>query len=227
MRTDVALIVPVYNEGRVVRGVVEQARREYAHIVCVNDGSHDDSALQIELGGGYLVNHPINLGQGAALQTGIEFARTIPGVRFFVTYDSDGQHRLEDVAHMLHVIETEGVDLVLGSRFLGSEAVNMSRSKRALLRAATAFSNLTSGVKLTDTHNGLRVFNRRVADEIQITMAGMAHASEILEIIAKNKYSYVEVPVTIVYTDYSTSKGQPIINAVNIAFDALLRRFVR
>lgn len=227
MRSDVALIVPVYNEATVVREVIENARRDYAHVVCVNDGSHDDSAHQIELGGGYLVDHPINMGQGAALQTGIEFARTIPGVKYFVTYDSDGQHRLEDVAHMLDVIEERDVDLVLGSRFLGQEAVNMSRTKRFVLKMAIAFSNLTSGVKLTDTHNGLRVFNRRVAEEIQITMPGMAHASEFLEIIARHRYSYVEVPVTIVYTDYSTSKGQPIINAVNIAFDALLRKVTR
>lgn len=227
MRSDVAFIIPVYNEEAVVRGVVENVLREYTHVVCVNDCSTDGSAVEIAATDAFLVNHPINMGQGAALQTGIEFARLLPGVRYFVTYDADGQHRLEDVRTMLRTIEETGDDIILGSRFLGQEAVGMTRSKRAVLRMATAFSNAVSGVRLTDTHNGLRVFNRKVAEEIQITMPDMAHASEILEIIAKNKYRYREVPVTIVYTEYSRGKGQSIVNAINIAFDALLRKVSR
>ncbi|WOP20091.1 glycosyltransferase family 2 protein [Raineyella sp. LH-20] len=227
MRSDVAFIIPVYNEETVVRGVVENVLRDYTHVVCVNDCSRDRSADEIGATGAYLVNHPINMGQGAALQTGIEFARRLPGVRYFVTYDADGQHRLEDVAAMLEAIEESGDDIILGSRFLGAEAVGMTRTKRVVLRLATSFSNILSGLKLTDTHNGLRVFNRKVADEMQITMPDMAHASEILEIIAKRKYRYREVPVTIVYTDYSRGKGQSIVNAINIAFDALLRKVSR
>lgn len=227
MRSDVAFIVPVYNEGQAVRGVVERVLQDYEHVVCINDGSRDDSAAEIKKTRAYFVDHPINMGQGAALQTGIEFARLLPGVRYFVTYDADGQHRLEDVATMLQTIEDKGTDFVLGSRFLGSEAVDMPALKRRVLKLAIAFSNATSGVKLTDTHNGLRVFNKKVADEIQITMSDMAHASEILEIIARNNYSYCEVPVTIVYTDYSRSKGQSVINAINIAFDTLLRKVTR
>ncbi|WP_454226994.1 hypothetical protein [Propioniciclava flava] len=82
-------------------------------------------------------------------------------------------------------------------------------------------------MKLTDTHNGLRVFTKRVADEINISMPDMSHASEILEIIRRNKYTYCEVPVQIIYTDYSRAKGQQAINAVNIAFDTLLRKVAR
>lgn len=227
MRSDVAFIIPVYNEETVVRGVVENVLRDYAHVVCVNDCSRDRSADEIAATGAYLVNHPINMGQGAALQTGIEFARRIPGVDYFVTYDADGQHRLEDVATMLDTIAETGDDIILGSRFLGAEAVGMTRTKRVVLRMATSFSNALSGLKLTDTHNGLRVFNRKVAEEMQITMPDMAHASEILEIIAKHKYRYREVPVTIVYTEYSRGKGQSIVNAINIAFDALLRKVSR
>ena len=161
------------------------------------------------------------MGQGAALQTGVEFARSLP-VEYFVTYDADGQHRLEDVREMIRTIKRDKTDFVLGSRFLGKEAVNMPKMKRIILKMAIRFSNITSGVKLTDTHNGLRVFNRKVANSIQITLPDMAHASEILEIIYRNKYTYTEVPVVIEYTDYSRGKGQSIINAVNI--DTLLRK---
>ena len=223
MNTETVLIIPVYNEGQVIREVVKKASLKYKNIVCVNDGSKDNSAGEIAKTSAFLVSHPINMGQGAALQTGIEFARQIKGVKYFVTYDADGQHRLEDVDMMLETIRKTPTDFVLGSRFLGS-TVNMPKLKRYLLRAAVRFSNVTSGVYLTDTHNGLRVFNKKVADKIQITMPDMAHASEILEIIAKNKYSYQEVPVVIEYTDYSRGKGQTMINAINIAFDTLLRK---
>lgn len=227
MRNDVAFIIPVYNEGQVVRGVIEHVLAHYAHVVCINDCSTDNSGAEIAATGAYLIHHPINMGQGAALQTGFEFVRSLPGIRYAVTFDSDGQHRLEDVATMLATIEEQGVDMVLGSRFLGTEAVDMPRVKRAVLKAAIAFSNLTSGVKLTDTHNGLRVVGRRVIDRINLTIPGMAHASEFLDIIKANDFTYAEVPVQIVYTDYSRSKGQSIINAVNIAFDMLLRKVGR
>ena len=223
LNTNVAIIIPVYNEGMVIRAVIQSVLKEYKYVICINDGSRDNSSEEISKTKAYLIEHPINMGQGAALQTGIEFARQLP-VDYFVTFDADGQHRLKDVKSMLGTIKGSGdYDMVLGSRFLGS-TVGMKKSKKALLKLAVKFSNLTSGVKLTDTHNGLRVFNRHVAETMQITMPDMAHASEILEIIAKHKYKYIEVPVVIEYTDYSRAKGQAIINAVNIGFDTLLRK---
>ena len=223
MNEEVAVIIPVYNEGKVIKSVIDKVLKEYKYVVCINDGSSDNSREEILKTKAYFVDHPINMGQGAALQTGVEFARSLP-VEYFVTYDADGQHRLEDVREMIRTIKRDKTDFVLGSRFLGKEAVNMPKIKRIILKMAIRFSNITSGVKLTDTHNGLRVFNRKVANSIQITLPDMAHASEILEIIYRNKYTYTEVPVVIEYTDYSRGKGQSIINAVNIAFDTLLRK---
>ncbi len=127
---------------------------------------------------------------------------------------------------MLDEIKKDYYDIILGSRFLG-EVVGMKNSKRIILKMAVQFSNITSGLKLTDTHNGLRLFNRRVAEGMQITLPDMAHASEILNIISEKKFKCKEIPVTIKYTDYSKAKGQSIINAVNIGFDALLRKFNR
>ena len=223
--TNAALIIPVYNEEKVIFDVVNAALKEFKYIVCVNDGSRDQSSRQISKTRAYLIEHPINMGQGAALQTGIEFARQLP-VDYFVTFDADGQHRVKDVKAMLKKINSSKYDVILGTRFKGS-TVGMKSSKRLLLKAGVKFSNAMSGLKLTDTHNGLRVFNRKVAEEMQITLPDMSHASEIIEIIAVKKYRYAELPVTIDYTEYSKAKGQPIINAVNIAFDALLRRLTR
>lgn len=224
--TEVAVIIPVYNEARVIADIIKNTKKTFPNIICVNDGSTDMSAKIIRGEGVRLVNHPINMGQGAALQTGIEYARNMAGIKYFVTFDADGQHRVEDVKKMLENIEETGVDIVMGSRFLG-RAENISKVKKIILKLAIKFSNLTSGIRLTDTHNGLRVFNRKVAEKMQITMSDMAHASEILEIIRENKFNYSEVPVTIVYTEYSKSKGQSVLNAINIAFDILLMRISR
>jgi glycosyltransferase involved in cell wall biosynthesis len=220
---DAAFVVPVYNEAPVIGSVIKEILVRCPHVVCVNDGSTDNSQDEILNAGAYLVNHPINMGQGAALQTGIEFARMLPGVRRLVTFDADGQHRVEDAMRMLDILEDTGVDIVLGSRFLG-EVNGASVLRRTVLKLAVQFTNATTGVKLTDAHNGLRALNRHVADTLRITASDMTHASEIIDLIARNGYDYVEVPVTINYTDYSMTKGQSVINAVNIAFDTLLRK---
>jgi polyprenyl-phospho-N-acetylgalactosaminyl synthase len=220
----VYIVIPVYNEEQVIATVIRNTQKYFKNIVCVDDGSKDNSASEIKKTSAYLVRHPINMGQGAALQTGIEFARSFNNAKYFVTFDADGQHRVDDVMAMVKELKKGKSDIILGSRFLGQEAENMPKLKRIILRLAIKFSNITSGVKLTDTHNGLRVFNRHVAENVQITMSDMAHASEFLEIIREKQFRYTEVPVKIVYTDYSRGKGQSILNAVNIAFDVLLKR---
>lgn len=226
VNTNTALIVPAYNEAGAISGVLTSLKNKFKYIVCVNDGSTDQTKDEIEKAGVYLVDHSINMGQGAALQTGIEFARNLP-VDYFVTFDADGQHKVEDVISMLTEIKKGDYDIILGSRFLG-KTIGMSKSKEIALKLAVIFSNLTSGLKLTDTHNGLRVFNRVMAEGIQITLADMAHASEFLDIIKKGRYRYKEMPVTIEYSDYSKSKGfNPLINAINISFDALLRKVMK
>jgi len=227
MNNNTAIIIPVYNEEKVIGGVTKSVLKKYKHVICINDGSTDNTAEEIAATSAYLINHPLNMGQGAALQTGIDFARKIPGVEYFVTFDADGQHRIKDVETMLEVLETGKYDIILGSRFLGSKAENMKWSKGIMLKWAIKFSNAMSGLKLTDTHNGLRAFNKHVADTLRITMPDMAHASEIIEIVAEKKYRYKEVPIIVVYTEYSMAKGQTLINAINIGLDMLLRKVAR
>lgn len=223
MNKDTAIIIPVYNEAKVIKSVIDEVTKQYQTVICVDDGSKDDSAQEILASNATLVRHPVNLGQGAALQTGIEYALQDPSLKYFVTYDADGQHSLEDVTQMLKLIKKTRVDIVLGSRFLG-KTENISPMKKVILKLAIIFSNKTSGLKLTDAHNGLRVFNRQVAEKLNITMPDYSHASEIIERMAEEKFTYVEAPVTIVYTEYARQKGQSIFNAVNIAFDMLIWR---
>lgn len=224
---DACVIVPMFNEAAVITDVVTQLLGSFGMVVCVDDGSRDNSAQLAETAGGTVVRHPANLGQGAALQTGLDFAlRHCTQHEYFVTFDADGQHRVSDALAMVNRARADKLDVVLGSRFLTSESA-VPRSRRFVLRGAVAFTKMTTGMALTDAHNGLRVFNRTAAEGLRLRLAGMAHASEILAHIAREKLSFAEHPVSILYTDYSRAKGQPSINAFNIAFDVLVERLRR
>jgi len=212
------LVVPLFNEAQVVREVIEHARQTFPNIVCVDDGSSDDSVAEARAGGASVVQHPFNLGQGAALRTGLDYALGDPDAEYFVTFDSDGQHRVEDALAMVERLSTGTVDVVVGSRFL-DDRTKPGALKMVVLKLAVLFENLSTGVKLTDAHNGLRAFNRTAASAIRIDQNRMAHASEIVAEIGRNKLRYVEMPVHVVYTDYSRSKGQSIWNSVNILSD--------
>lgn len=215
-------VVPLFNEGEVVGDVIRDLRTRYPLVVCVDDGSQDDSARIAEEAGALVVRHPYNMGQGAALKTGIDYALRDPAMAQIVTFDSDGQHQVDDAAEMILKRETEGVDIVLGSRFLDSRT-KPGLLKRIVLRGAVWYTNLTTGVKLTDAHNGLRVIGREACERMAIEQNRMAHASEIVEEIGRHRFTVAEHPVHILYTDYSRSKGQSVLNSVNIVIDMLFR----
>ncbi|AKK07737.1 glycosyltransferase family 2 protein [Corynebacterium testudinoris] len=223
---DTWLIIPCYNEGTVIQDVIENARKTFPNIVAVNDGSPDDSAEKIKAGGAHLVNHPVNLGQGAAIQTGIEYARKQPGAKYFVTFDADGQHQVKDVVRMVERLRTEPLDIVVGTRFGRPRAADdqVPLIKRLVLKTVVMLSPTTRRLGLSDAHNGLRAFNKKVADEMNIRMNGMSHASEIVSMISDKHWRVAEEPVDILYTEYSMSKGQSLINGVNILADGMLSR---
>ncbi|CRR78368.1 MULTISPECIES: glycosyltransferase family 2 protein [Stenotrophomonas maltophilia group] len=224
--SNVAVVIPAYNEGSAIKDTIHAIPGNFPKIIVIDDGSRDDTHERVRETRATLIRHPINLGQGAGLQTGIDAALLDPAIEYIVTFDADGQHRIEDVERMLAYAAQHKVQIVMGSRFLG-KAVNMPRMKRVILKAAVWFSNVTSGVHLTDTHNGLRVIHRSAAERLKLELPDFSHASEIVERIGQQHFSYAEVPVTIIYSEYSRSKGQSMINAINIAFDAILRKVIK
>lgn len=224
---DVWLVVPLYNEAQVIGDVVRTLRQDFPKVVCVDDGSTDGSAAAAREAGAVVVQHPVNLGQGAALQTGFEYVLRDPETRYAVTFDADGQHQVADVTTMLARARAEDLDVVFGSRFL-DERTEAGLLKRLVLRAAVAYTNLSTGTRLTDAHNGLRVLSRDVVAGIDITQNRMAHASEIVAQIGALQVDgrpvrYAEEPVHILYTDYSKAKGQSLWNAVNILAELIWR----
>jgi polyprenyl-phospho-N-acetylgalactosaminyl synthase len=224
---NIYIIVPAYNEGSVIEQTIRPLLSLGYHIVVIDDGSTDDTyeqACQLSV---CVLRHPINLGQGAALRTGTDFAIQ-QGAQAIVHFDADGQHPPERIHDLLAPILNKEAQIVLGSRFLDSEhSKEIPTLKKWVLKLGVSFTGITSGVWLTDTHNGLRALSREGALAIRITEPRMAHASEIVTLIGKHKLTYREVPTHIRYTEYAQQKGQSIFNAFNIVIDLLLRKVFR
>lgn len=219
-RNSIWVVIPAYNESQVISGVLKELSAYHPpnRTVVVDDDSTDNSAAMIRHSGVHLLYHSVNLGQGAALATGIKYAMQL-GADIIVTFDADGQMDPSDISKLVDVVTTENIDVALGSRFLASRPEGIPTLKLTVLKLATVFTRMTTGLQLSDTHNGMRALKTSALKQFEITQNRMAHSSEILTEIAKKKLAYKEVPVTIRYTPYSKAKGQSLLNAINILYE--------
>lgn len=218
-------LIPAYNEADSIADVIEDIKKKVDAVVVVDDGSSDGTSQKAKESGAIVLRHILNRGQGAALRTGMEYALK-NGADILITFDADGQHDSNDIPKLTEPLWSGHFDVVLGSRFL-SQKSKIPFRKCILLKFATFFTRLSTGLKVTDTHNGLRAFSRQCAQTIQIRQDDYAHASEILEEIAKYELRYKEVPTAVYYTDYSMKKGQSLFNSFRIMWDIILGRLNR
>lgn len=199
-------MIPIFNEEKTLSEVLSELKSHYPNIIAVDDGSFDDSKRIIERFDIVSIYHPNRKGQGAALRSGIKEALS-RNAQVIVTFDGDGQHQASDIEQLVKPIQLGLAEVSLGSRFIG-QTPGLPLNRRFLLKGGILFTQFHSGLKLTDTHNGLRAFSAKAAREIEIRQNGMAHASEILQQIAKRRIAYCEVPVTIRYSDGDKSIGK-------------------
>jgi glycosyltransferase involved in cell wall biosynthesis len=218
-------VVPAFNEAPSVAEVVRGARAVADEVIVVDDGSADDTASAASAAGAVVARHDENLGQGAALQTGIEIGLR-RGATHLVTFDADGQHRPQDALRMADRLDAEALDVVLGTRG-GRRQAGMPLERFVLLRAGLVLSRLTTGLDLSDTHNGLRAFTAAAASQLEITQDRMAHASQILARIAKLRLAFAEEPVEVSYTRFTLGKGQSSLAALRIVADLIRARLGR
>ena len=225
IRETAYVVIAAYNEATCIGRVVEDVAKVLPNVIVVDDGSVDGTAAAARASARFVLRHAINRGQGAALQTGIEFALR-KGAKYIVTFDADGQHDPADIYAMLEPIVRGECDISLGSRFLG-KATNLPTSRKWMLRMGIVFTRLVGGVKLSDSHNGFRAFSRRAAERINITLDRMAHASELIDQISAMGLPFKEVPVHIRYTEYSLAKGQQTRGAFRVVLHYLIGKVVR
>jgi glycosyltransferase involved in cell wall biosynthesis len=222
----VFFVIPAYNENTVIRSVIEGLLPFNYQLIVIDDGSENPLFPVIENLPVIFLRHPVNLGQGAALQTGIEYALS-KKADYIVTFDADGQHKASDIEKLLLPLENNEADICLGSRFIKDAQHNMPFARKLIIQTARFLNYCLTGIMLTDAHNGLRAMTRKAGSAIQIRENGMAHATELLTQIKKNKLRYKEVPVSIHYTDYSRKKGQSLWSSFRIFFDLILNKIFK
>jgi glycosyltransferase involved in cell wall biosynthesis len=232
----IAVLMPAFDEGeRLRRTLAELAERADAEghevtVFVVDDGS--SSAITDEVAPApreqlrvVVARHPVNLGQGAAIETARRLALSTTwqparGFEAWVTMDADGQHRSEDAFALARAV-AEGADVALGDRFAGASVVPPLR--RFVLRLARLFERWTTGLVLSDAHNGLRAFGPRAIVRMRLRQNRMAHATELTRRIGAASKSdplrVVEVPVSVRYTDETLAKGQSLTGAIAILVD--------
>lgn len=215
------VVIPLYNEVTVITGVIRDLLPVFPNVVCIDDGSSDGSGAIARAAGAHVITHPINLGQGAALQTGFDYALEREA-DYVVTFDADGQHRVIDAEAMLARAIDENLAIVFGSRFL-DDRTKPGFLKKVVLKTAVAVTNITTRTRLTDAHNGLRVIRTDALRMFKLRQDRMAHGTEIVVKLGRTGLPYAEHPVEVIYSDYSKAKGQSLLNSVNILVDLVIR----
>ncbi len=221
----IVAVIPAYNKTAFVTlAAIIDAKKYVDHVVVIDDCSTDDTSSMNPMEGVTILHHVINRGQGAALQTGTEYALRKLGADVIVHFDADGQMQGREIPMMIKPIIDGTHDIVIGSRFLGREAMNMPVFRKIMIKLGTIFTIALSGIKVTDTHNGFRALSKYAASEIKISLDRMAHASEIIDLIKTKRLRYIEQPVTILYTDETLKKGQSTLHALLTVKDIMKKK---
>lgn len=228
VKPNVCVIIPAYNEGKVIYSVIEKAKRVFVKykdfqfdIVVVNDGSSDITSSEARRAGVTVIDHVLNSGAGSATATGLRYA-FLKNFDAAATMDADGQHAPEDVLTGVEKLLKEDIDLLIGSRLIDSKG--MSRVKVLGNKGLSFITYLLFGIKSTDSQSGLRIYSRNALEKLEWKTRGYEFCSEMLWRASQLELTIDEYPIKAIYTDYSKGKGQSNWNAINILKSLAARR---
>ena len=221
------IIIPAYNEGKVLGPVIKNIKAELKSakgikfdLVVVNDGSSDNTKAVAEKNT-TTISHLVNMGSGAATRTGLEYAKR-NNYDFALTIDADGQHLPKDLVNVIKKLTAEEFDLVIGSRLIDPKGMPAHRVLGNKL--LNAFTRILLGVRVTDSQSGLKGFSRKAIEKINIRTNGFEFCSEIVWRAKQQNLNIIEVPISAVYTDYSRQKGQSNVNALRIIKTLIIQK---
>ena len=198
------IILPAYNEEKVIKEVITDIQKQgYSNIIVVNDGSSDNTYQEAKSTGIITLSHPINRGKGAATQTGIDAAKLL-NADIIVTMDSDGQHNPKDIKKLIQPILNDKADVVIGSRMLNTKG--MPKSRIIMNKIANIVTYIFFGIMVSDSQSGFRAYNRKAYTSVYTYMDRYEFESEMLGQIKNAKLRIKEVPIKVIYTDYSKNK---------------------
>ncbi len=224
----IALIIPAYNEGKVIGDVIKDThavfKNKYSYqIIVVDDGSADNTVSEAEKAGAHVIRHILNCGSGGATSTGLSYANQ-NGFIIGATFDADGQHDPEDVKKGVDLMLGNNFDLLIGSRLV--DTTGMSRVKVLGNKGLSLITRMLFGINVTDSQSGLRIFSQNALKNLKWKTSGYEFCSEMLWRAKQLNFDIEEYPIKSIYTDYSRSKGQNNWNAINIVKSLIKRRIV-
>lgn len=211
--------LPAYNEEKNIASVITQLKKANVQVVVCNDGSSDQTGSIAEAMGAIVVNHPKNMGYGAAIKSLFIKFMDLDG-DILVTFDADGQHRIEDIKKVTEPLINEEADLVIGSRFLGSDDQDVPTYRKIGIKTITNLTNISTDIKLTDSQSGFRAYTRKVLADIMPSEHGMGVSTEILIKASKKGFRIKEVPIKILYQG-DTSTHNPVSHGASVVLSTM------
>ena len=210
--------IPAYNEEKNIAKIITKLKKITDSIIVCDDGSSDMTSEIAKNLGVIVISHKKNMGYGAAIRTIFEKSAEI-GSDILVTFDADGQHRIEDVSRVLHPLENSEADIVIGSRFLGKQS-NVPNYRKLGIKVITQVTNSSIKTKLTDSQSGFRAYSKQVLSKISLSEIGMGISTEILIKASSKGLRITEVPITILYSG-DTSTHNPVSHGTSVLFSTI------
>tara|TARA_B100000749_G_scaffold92349_1_gene70349 strand:+ start:1133 stop:2011 length:879 start_codon:yes stop_codon:yes gene_type:complete len=214
----VTIGIPAYNEEKNIAKIITKLKKITDSIIVCDDGSSDMTSEIAKNLGVIVISHKKNMGYGAAIRTIFEKSAEI-GSDILVTFDADGQHRIEDVSRVLHPLENSEADIVIGSRFLGKQS-NVPNYRKLGIKVITQVTNSSIKTKLTDSQSGFRGYSKQVLSKISLSEIGMGISTEILIKASSEGLRITEVPITILYSG-DTSTHNPVSHGTSVLFSTI------
>ena len=211
--------IPAFNEEKNIASINTKLMNITDSIIVCIDGSSDLTSEIAEKMGAEVINHEKNLGYGAAIRSIFLKAKELDG-DILVTFDADGQHRIEDIENVTAPIINQEAELVIGSRFLDDSEKEVPQYRKVGIKVITKITNASIKEKLTDSQSGFRAYSKKVVDELNPSELGMGISTEILIKASSKNFKIVEVPIKILYSG-DTSTHNPISHGSSVILSTI------
>jgi len=218
----ITCVIPAYNEEKNISSVIASVKKYVDEVIVIDDGSQDKTGQLSSSAGAIVLKHIINRGQGASIELGNRYALQ-NGADIIVHFDADNQFSAEEIKDLVAPIINGEAEAVLGSRFLSKKSELPKFKKNIIMPLARLVNKIFFNINLSDPQSGFRALNKETAQKIRIENDGMAHCSEILYQLFKNKIKIKEVPITVTYHEY----GQNFSGGLKIIKDLLIKKIIR
>ena len=211
--------IPAYNEEKNIAGIIVKLKDIADTIIVCNDGSSDSTSEIAKKLGAIVIDHPKNLGYGAGINSILKKSKELNS-EILVTFDADGQHRIEDIKKVAEPIEQHGADLVIGSRFLDEAKEKIPSYRKLGINIITKVTNSTLKEKITDSQSGFRAYSKDAISKLNISDIGMGISTEILIKASSLDLKIIEVPIIVNY-DGNTSTHNPVSHGTSVLFSTI------